>query len=325
MRSLGGWVLTALDADYPARLPPSRSRRRSRSVSVSAALDLGAAHGGRGGHAPPDHRRARPGRAGRRAGSSEAGAVVVSGLAVGIDGAPTAAALEARRPDRRRDRWRTRAPRTGRPSPAWRAHRDGTARSSASSPPGVPPTRGTFPRRNRIISGLAIRPIVVEAPARSGALITARHALEQGRRLLVPPGRRCDPRVAGYLALLREIACPPARRTRRDDRRPGPRTRRSGDQRARRGRRGRGAAGLDATAALRCWDRASGRSRAPCAAGPHDGRRALPGHRPRAGPRRRGALTLLQLRGWSQPFGAHAPAGRPAAGRRTPRPAAAVR
>ena len=75
--------------------------------------------------------------------------------------------------------------------------------------PGVSATQGTFPRRNRIISALAAATIVVEAPARSGALITARHALEQGRALLVAPGRPLDPAVAGCLALLRETPARP--------------------------------------------------------------------------------------------------------------------
>jgi len=75
--------------------------------------------------------------------------------------------------------------------------------------PGVRPTRGTFPRRNRIISALSVATVVVEAPARSGALITARHALEQGRMLLVAPGRPLDPRVAGCLSLLRESPARP--------------------------------------------------------------------------------------------------------------------
>jgi DNA processing protein len=75
--------------------------------------------------------------------------------------------------------------------------------------PGVRATHGTFPRRNRIISGLADATIVVEAPARSGALITARHALEQGRALLVATGRPLDARVAGNLAMLRESPARP--------------------------------------------------------------------------------------------------------------------
>ena len=86
--------------------------------------------------------------------------------------------------------------------------------------PGVRATAGTYPRRNRIISVLASATIVVEAPARSGALITARHALEQGRQLLVAPGRPLDPAVAGNLALLRETPARPLVGPRRDDRGP---------------------------------------------------------------------------------------------------------
>jgi len=75
--------------------------------------------------------------------------------------------------------------------------------------PDTLPTRGTFPRRNRIISALGDATIVVEAPRRSGALITARHALEQGRPVLALPGRPGDPSVAGCLALLRETPARP--------------------------------------------------------------------------------------------------------------------
>ena len=52
-------------------------------------------------------------------------------------------------------------------------------------PPGVPPAKYQFPARNRIISGLARGVVIVQAPARSGALITADYALEQGRDLFV--------------------------------------------------------------------------------------------------------------------------------------------
>src|SRR5439155_20173038 len=71
-------------------------------------------------------------------------------------------------------------------------------------PPDSGPTRGTFPRRNRLISGLADATVVVEATAESGALITAGWALEQGRPCFVVPGAIGEPTSAGCLALLRD-------------------------------------------------------------------------------------------------------------------------
>jgi DNA processing protein len=132
------------------------------------------------------------------------GATVVSGLALGIDSAAHAATV-----------------RSGHPTVAViggghlhlypAANRDlvraivatGGAVVSEFAPDTIP-TRGTFPRRNRIISGLADATIVVEAGARSGALTTAAWALEQGRGLHIVPGRLDDPAVAGSLAFLRE-------------------------------------------------------------------------------------------------------------------------
>jgi DNA processing protein len=202
MAALGGWLLTPLEPDYPARLhdleqPPPvifgigdvAALRASRLVAVV------------GTRRPTAFGRDLSARIGARL--SEAGATVISGLAVGVDGAAHAAALEAGG-----DTIAVTGSGLDEPGPA--AHRR-LARAIAQHgaliselAPGVRATQGTFPRRNRIISVLASATIVIEAPARSGALITARHALEQGRQLLVVPGRPLDARVAGNLALLRE-------------------------------------------------------------------------------------------------------------------------
>jgi DNA processing protein len=73
-------------------------------------------------------------------------------------------------------------------------------------PPGTPPRRGNFPRRNRLISALARAVLVVEAARRSGSLITARLAAEQGRGVLAVPGSIGNPMARGCHALIRSGA-----------------------------------------------------------------------------------------------------------------------
>lgn len=138
-------------------------------------------------------------------GLAEAGLTVVSGMAVGIDGAAHAGALDA-------GGHTIAVLGSGVDVIYPRSHRD-LARDIAASgavisefPPGTPPLAGHFPLRNRIISGLARAVVVVEAHERSGSLITARLALEQGRDVLAVPGGVASGRHRGCHALIKDGA-----------------------------------------------------------------------------------------------------------------------
>jgi DNA processing protein len=208
MAALGGWLVTPLDPAYPARLhdladPPPVLYGLGRRAALDE-LEVVAVVGTRG---PTGIGRDLAARIATRL--AHVGATTVSGLAVGIDAVAHAATLDA-------GGTTIGVSGGGLDRPAPRANHGLARRVLASGgaivgelPPGVLPTAGTFPRRNRIISALAVATIVVEAPARSGALITARHALEQGRRLFAAPGRPLDPSVGGCLALLRDSPARP--------------------------------------------------------------------------------------------------------------------
>ena len=132
-----------------------------------------------------------------------AGVWVVSGLARGIDAAAHQGALEAGGPT-----LAVLGSALDRIYPP-EHRRLAEAMSLASEFPfGTGPRPEHFPRRNRLIAALSRALVVVEAPERSGALITARHALELGREVLAVPGRPTDPKSRGTNRLIQDGAFP---------------------------------------------------------------------------------------------------------------------
>jgi len=211
LRELGDggiWTLTLLDPDYPARLlgipdPPAVLF----GTGAARALRTRAAVAVVGTRRPTPAARVAAARC--AAELCHAGVAVISGLAVGIDGAAHAAALEA-------GGTTVAVIGSGHRRPGPRAHRGLVQRIVATGgavvgelPPAAHATHGTYPRRNRIISGLADAVIVIEAPLRSGALITAGLALEHGRPLWVQAGQPHQPASAGCRVLLEETEARP--------------------------------------------------------------------------------------------------------------------
>ncbi len=133
------------------------------------------------------------------------GLVVTSGLALGIDAAAHRGALHGRGNT-------VAVAACGLDQVYPREHRE-LARSIrrhgalvSEFPIGMSPQRGHFPRRNRIISGLSLGVVVVEAALRSGSLTTAKHAAEQSREVFAVPGPVQSPNARGCHQLLREGA-----------------------------------------------------------------------------------------------------------------------
>lgn len=202
-RAQGIRILVESDADYPALLreihdPPGVLFVRGSLLSgdALAVAVVGTRHASRYGLKQA---------AALATALARAGITVVSGMARGIDTAAHRAALEAG--------GRTIAVLASgvlKPYPPENiALADEIATAGcvlSEAPPTMPPLSGMFPQRNRIISGLSVGTIVVEAPDRSGALITARHAWEQNREVFAVPGQIDSRASQGPNRLIRDGA-----------------------------------------------------------------------------------------------------------------------
>ncbi|WP_199100629.1 DNA-processing protein DprA, partial [Dyella sp. ASV21] len=134
-----------------------------------------------------------------------AGFVIVSGMADGIDGAAHLGALDADLPT-------VAVIGTGADRVYPRKHHELARRIAAQGalvsefPPGTPARADHFPRRNRLLAGLALGTLVIEAGLQSGSLITARLAVESGREVFALPGSIHNPLAQGCHRLIRDGA-----------------------------------------------------------------------------------------------------------------------
>lgn len=138
---------------------------------------------------------------------SDEGIVVISGLAEGIDAAAHAGALAGESPTYA---VLANGPDFCYPNSSRNLYAELKVRGGLLSEyaPGTKPSPRFFPTRNRLISALSDVVLVIEARVRSGSLITADYALEQGRDIYAMPGRITDPLSGGTNRLIRQGACP---------------------------------------------------------------------------------------------------------------------
>lgn len=203
-RRLGIRILTLYDADYPDRLrniydAPLVLYVKGELPAIDDSPCI----------AVVGTRKSRPygQHCARRFGGDicRSGGVVISGLAEGVDSAAIRAAIEAGGSV-------IGVLGTGidMAYPAWNLELQETVAQNGALiseyPPGTKGNRANFPRRNRIISGLSVGVVVIEAPEKSGALITAARASEQGRDVYVVPGNIDDPNFVGSNLLIRDGA-----------------------------------------------------------------------------------------------------------------------
>jgi DNA processing protein len=199
----GHGLVTLADPDYPPLLKLSPGPPFALFIRGDRAL-LGQPHFAIVGSRNPTPQGAENAHAFARY-LAECGLVICSGLAAGIDAAAHRGALAAGAP--------TTAVLGCGPDRVYPAGNAGLAQRIAATGlivseylPGTRPIRENFPRRNRIISGLALGVLVVEAARRSGSLITARLAGDQGREVFAIPGSIHNPLARGCHALIRQGA-----------------------------------------------------------------------------------------------------------------------
>jgi DNA processing protein len=199
---LGGRLIATGDAAYPALLratdaaPPLMAVRGDALILARPAVAIVGSRNASAAGGAFTERLARD--------LGEAGLVIVSGLARGIDARAHKASLATG----------TVAVMAGGQDRIYPANHAALAEAVvaaggavlAEMPMGWEPRGRDFPRRNRIISGLAYGSVVVEAARRSGSLITARYALEQNREVFAVPGSPLDPRAEGTNDLIRQGA-----------------------------------------------------------------------------------------------------------------------